>query len=252
LKPYLLCLVILGIYNYLRFDNLFEFGSKYQLSVFNNDKMVFFNVNNFIPGLYFYLFHPLLINPQFPFVHIVTHWPFNTNPPENYYLEKITGIFPANPYLLLLLIIPLMVIVRKDFIFNEIKKREKDFPVFEFLVIIVPALLICMFLVMWFSVNMRYLIDFITLLTLASTIVGFYMYKKLINSNEVFIFKLVFIVISFLSISFGAAYGIEGCEYGPEYGLQGYRPEEFKKLEEFFSPISRLIYNVSKGKSVCY
>lgn len=59
------------IINYLRFDNIFEFGAKYQLTGFNMTTCMSFTFGKIYAGIVEYLFKTPVINPlKFPFVFI--------------------------------------------------------------------------------------------------------------------------------------------------------------------------------------
>ena len=74
----LFVLVPLGIFavfqmilNYLRFDNIFEFGAKYQLTSFNMISCMQITFGKVFAGIMEYLFRTPNINPlNFPFVFI--------------------------------------------------------------------------------------------------------------------------------------------------------------------------------------
>lgn len=61
------------IYNYVRFDNIFEFGAKYQLTSFNMTYCMSFTFGKIFAGFFEYIFRTPQINPLvFPFVFINT------------------------------------------------------------------------------------------------------------------------------------------------------------------------------------
>ena len=84
LKPKIIDLVIISIplgilallqmtLNYLRFDNILEFGAKYQLTSFNMISCMSITFGKIIGGILEYLFRAPMINPlKFPFVFINT------------------------------------------------------------------------------------------------------------------------------------------------------------------------------------
>ena len=67
LIPYLIVGILLMIYNYVRFENIFEFGANYQVSVtdFRNFGT---NINRILIGLLAYFFSPVNFITEFPFV----------------------------------------------------------------------------------------------------------------------------------------------------------------------------------------
>lgn len=73
--PILIPLGILAIFqmllNYIRFDNIFEFGAKYQLTGFNMTTCMSFTFGKAYAGIFEYIFRTPSINPlKFPFVFI--------------------------------------------------------------------------------------------------------------------------------------------------------------------------------------
>ena len=55
------------LYNYIRFDNVLDFGFKYQLTVTDSRKNMQ-NYYNIIIGYYYYLLAPLKLINHFPFL----------------------------------------------------------------------------------------------------------------------------------------------------------------------------------------
>lgn len=65
--PFSVVLAALGAYNYLRFDDVFEFGARYQLGTADLRDVSFFKLSRCLSGLYIVLFHPLQYLEKFPF-----------------------------------------------------------------------------------------------------------------------------------------------------------------------------------------
>ncbi len=244
LLPFSFCLFLLATYNYLRFGNPFEFGTTYQLCAINFRKIPLFNIKNIILNLYIYLFHSPIISIYFPFIHLNEDLPKFLPRPECYLHERITGIFPGVPYVLLGLLAPFVWLLS---LYSTLRKMPKlnGFPSYEFSIIFSPAILILGSLLLLPFISIRYIADFITLLILASSIVWFYFDLKLIIRPYSRLFlRTVAAVCALVSIVNGAAFGIAGSEYGP--GLRGQRPEEFRKLESFFKPVSKVLAHFKK------
>ncbi len=246
LLPFSLCLFLLAIYNYLRFGNPFEFGSTYQLCAINFRKTPLFNINNIIPSIYSYLFYSPIFSTQFPFIYPNQQLQCFL-PKLNYYSHErnIIGIFPVVPYVLLSFLAPFVC-------FLSLKRitKLKDFPIYEFLILFFPAILILGSLLLLPFISIRYIADFITLLILSSSIVWFYFDLKLAISPYSRLFlRTVAVVFALVSIVNGAAFGITGCEFGP--GLKGQRPEEFKKLEALFKPVSKILSHLKNNDQCC-
>lgn len=65
--PYLIIGSLLMYINYIRFDNIFEFGIKYQLSVINMNYLKF-NFGTILNGIYTYLFRMPIFITKFPYI----------------------------------------------------------------------------------------------------------------------------------------------------------------------------------------
>ncbi len=240
--PFILCLFIWGLYNYLRFDNFFENGFRHQLTWIDQRKLKPLGIHNLIPSTYLYIFHQPEINKDFPFIHAYSTCP-KISFPRLYYFEKIVGIFPSVPFVLFLLICPLILLLQKsNRNVNKVNSNPR-FPRSEFLIIFLPGLLILIVYLFWFAALMRYVADFISLIVLSSGIVFMYVDSVIQKSSFDWVILRIFILIfATISIVFGAAFGIEGCEMDQSlYGLKGYRPAEFKRLERIFQPVSKII-----------
>jgi hypothetical protein len=97
--PLAICGVILMAYNYARFQNPFEFGTRYLLG---DDRYRNFGVSlrNLPAGLYYLLFCPPRIEPEFPFVRLVLRSP-GFALPRDYFLERIAGALLLCPLIVL-------------------------------------------------------------------------------------------------------------------------------------------------------
>ncbi|MBI3590647.1 MAG: hypothetical protein HY094_04625 [Candidatus Melainabacteria bacterium] len=108
LASYGICLMIIGIYNYLRFGNPLEFGFKYQLGVTNLFiKLSPLAIEHLPSNFYFYLFHSPLFNSTFPYFHFSTEIPTFSDV-DLVTLEKVAGILTSTPFILLIAICGLL------------------------------------------------------------------------------------------------------------------------------------------------
>lgn len=95
---------LLAAYNYARFDSIFEFGAKYQLTVSDVRYNSLKNLPNLVQTMSCYLFEQPIINGVFPFVSI-DYAPFVHMSQVNY-LNGVVGLF-AYPASWLVLASPL-------------------------------------------------------------------------------------------------------------------------------------------------
>lgn len=99
--------LLIGWYNWARFDSPLEFGLRYQITIFNlnKDANLVFEAGYFFPNLYAYIFHPYEIITGFPFIQptIVsqTLQKFGMATSEFYHAGMITGLLFSAPFLAL-------------------------------------------------------------------------------------------------------------------------------------------------------
>jgi hypothetical protein len=100
--PVTLCGLAVAAYNYVRFDNPFEFGTRYLLGA---DAYRNFHLSavNLARGLYYLLIWPPDVVPEFPFVRLTLRHPgvaLNHVLLSGYFLEPIAGILSLCPLIL--------------------------------------------------------------------------------------------------------------------------------------------------------
>lgn len=108
LIPYLICLFLLALYNYFRFENIFEFGASYQLAGFNSRIIKTISLKFILPGLYFFFIQPFTVNQKLPFVFFNPSLPLRLDPKEVYPFESVAGVFSSTPFILLIFIAPIL------------------------------------------------------------------------------------------------------------------------------------------------
>jgi hypothetical protein len=95
-------------YNFLRFGDPFEFGTRFLLAGANQNR-VKLAAANVLPGLYYFLACPPEFEPVFPWVRIVTRYPFD-NPlrsfPPEYFIEALAGALWLAPFSAAVLLLP--------------------------------------------------------------------------------------------------------------------------------------------------
>lgn len=109
------------IYNYMRFDNIFEFGAKYQLTSFNMTYCMSFTFGKMFAGIFEYIFRTPQINPLvFPFVFINTETSL-VSMNEVCYENRLVGLI-AIPILFVYLFANNILKVNKDKSFSGLIK----------------------------------------------------------------------------------------------------------------------------------
>jgi tetratricopeptide (TPR) repeat protein len=104
--PLLLCGLGLALYNYLRFQNPFEFGEHYQLAGDRQDTAQHFSLHYLWFDFRVYFLEPVHWSSHFPFVRQITSPP---PPPGHHVIEDPFGILPCIPFVLCALAAPLAV-----------------------------------------------------------------------------------------------------------------------------------------------
>jgi hypothetical protein len=243
-SPILIGLLLLGFYNYVRFDSMLESGHRYQLTLekISGDYASSFAVENILPNALNYFLNPLRTIGTFPFVKAM--WGsysvtiLRAFASGSYHAEQITGVLISTPFTLFS-IVPLSVCL------GSIWKRLDDMPfprvrdlkifqvewgwlyfslLFAVSVSVIPLLI--------FSYcTMRYLLDFLPALLILSSI-GYASSLNAYRQNR--LGNVVMIVIGIISSSYSVIIGIL-------LGVTGY----FASFEQFnpalFEKISRLL-----------
>lgn len=178
---------ILALYNYLRFDSIFEFGWQYQLNSHNQSEFTI-TLKDFIIGLKNIFFLLPNMNEQTLFSLVKTSGHRIGN-------EYITGVVWTCPIIFILIFII-------DFLKKIYKKSINDF---IFILNILIITIINMIVTCFFGMIIRYIFEFLSLMIILSvTIYMFYISDiedKLTNFflNTLFIF--IFICSMFINIS---------------------------------------------------
>lgn len=176
--PPFVALLLLGWYNYARFDSVTDFGLKYQLA--NTDYRNFtspFASNYIKSNLHNYFTFPVVIQEKFPFI----------KPTENISSnERLAGLVYTSPWILFF-IIPLLRLV-----FTFVMKKEKAVlspPEAWFLLSVCggSAVMLLLILMFYFPAT-RYIEDF----TPSFFLFSFFLIAKEIGINQEIIMKKVF------------------------------------------------------------
>lgn len=108
--PVVLCGLAIAAYNYVRFGNFLEFGTRYLLGgdLYRNFRG---SIGNLPRGLYYLLACPPDLVAEFPFFRLALRGPFNSAAPSaDYFLEPIAGVLSLCP---LIFLAPAMLIWRR-------------------------------------------------------------------------------------------------------------------------------------------
>jgi hypothetical protein len=174
--PLVVGAIIIGWYNWARFDSPLEFGLRYQITIYNlkEQSNLIFRPEYFIPNMYAYIFHPFEIISRFPFIQptiaYIALQKFNITIPEFYYAGRMTGLLFGAPFL----VIGLMHL----FLRNNISGRKElsAFPQsFNFILLLFIGSFFLNFLIIlfYFFGQIRFLVDVISQITLVA-ILGYW------------------------------------------------------------------------------
>ena len=178
--PLVIGAVILAWYNYARFNTIFEFGHRYQLTgpaLPGGDYLVTSFAYSF-PNLFNYLFRLPGLGGEFPFVTIPWEksWPFFILRPQDYYsAEPVAGILWLVPITGLALIIFLRYVWLKidqslPERSNLLKDIDRSVLVWLNVSLAGSASLQLAILLIFISSSLRYLADFTLIAILLSTV----------------------------------------------------------------------------------
>lgn len=163
--PYLTIGALLMWYNYIRFGNVFDFGTKYQLTIANMNALS--NRLAVIPiGLVTNLFSIPEFLSEFPY--ITYHNKLSTFYGYYYIENMIGGLFIIAP-----------IVFANLFVIKANKKTKNKKLKIIINSLIIVGMLICVLSIMMAGSNQRYLIDYAWMLILAGILIFFILYESL-------------------------------------------------------------------------
>ena len=178
--PLIIGIGVLGWYNWVRFNSIFETGFSYLLAGAYLQKYhdILFSPVYIVPNLYNYLVMRPGILKAFPFIHSVSGTGASKFPfiilPEVYFSDNITGVLFSTPFFLLVAGVTMFfTLIQKGKKQNEIK-RDNDKYFLTWMIISLSGSFLFEFgtIVTYLGVATRYVADFVPPLALLS-IVGF-------------------------------------------------------------------------------
>ncbi len=233
--PFLIPLCIVGIaiaaYNYLRFDNPFEFGVNYLLASGNNQNRIKLSADFLLPGLYFFLGCAPDFSPVFPWVRLAFRYPFGSpvhSFPQGYFIEPTAGILYLAPFVVAAFFIP-----RRDVLKRT---HPAEFPAARMLLWIALAIgLVLLLSVVWTGfTTQRYEVDFLPSLVLAA-LANFAIY---IDRNTGW--KRTVLAAALVALTgFGAVVNLALGISGPHQEMLQNHPQRYLRIAGWFSPIAR-------------
>ena len=227
MMPFLLCLALLGLYNYARFDSWTEFGVRYAL-VGRTQLHRTLGANRILPNLFLYFLAPARVSLRFPFFRLAPSYPWTV--PEGFLQpEPVAGILTNIPFVNILLLSPLYLFWRPQ--------PPRPYLNWTMACFILLALALAGF-VSTLSATMRYLVDFASLLLVPAIVVWFYLYEQLQDHR---LARCLLGVISTLLIGYGCFFNL-GISMTGYYDLLRVRnPQTYESIRRLFIPLERLV-----------
>jgi hypothetical protein len=225
LLPLSVCGALLALYNYERFGDLFEFGTRYQLAGMDLRGVSRFNLGSLegwkrvVTYFYMYLFKPPTYSSSFPFISLAPH-PIAWLLPQNAYgLEPVVGVLFGMPFVVLSFAAYFKTLLKAPPRLADLRQDPASFAlfiaVFSFLLIL--GLLI---LIATVGSTARYMIDFSGVLGFAAALLWFR------QKPHPALFAVVFIYV----MAFGFFTGIQGyANY-----MDHFNPELMYKIRGMF------------------
>ncbi|MBA4366421.1 MAG: hypothetical protein C0403_02150 [Desulfobacterium sp.] len=244
-----LCIIVslLFLYNYLRFNNIFEFGLTYQLVDGPiAHRINRWNVFNVMYNAYLYFLLPIIPDYIFPFFHLTDQSYWNATPSylnhiiQYYGPEPVMGIIPNIP-----IVLGIMLFL-KFAITKNLKRDHRTIFLILLCLLLIPSVLNMTLLLFYSSASIRYLIDFLPYVLLLS-IVGWSVYLEKISSNNFFYKVIVYFFYGMLfcwSIFVNTSISLTG--YNNNFAKEN--KNLFEKIESYFTPISFLYYRYNLEK----
>jgi hypothetical protein len=229
--PLVISVTLLGLYNYVRFGDIFETGVRYQLSMndlnqISNDGL--FMSLRFVPGnLLYYGLTPLRLRGTFPFVRafyapvpgfVSLLRVFRT--PDILFIENATGIFSAAP--MLLIILPMTWKLICAFVESRslnltqhasVNNKQKIIAYRLFGVFVIAGIAAALPFLLLFWVATRYLLDVIPLLGLGGVLASMIFYTE--HRAYPVRWRVTTLLITFLAIT-GVVFGFLLAISGPD------------------------------------
>jgi hypothetical protein len=226
LAPVSLIGLLLAFYNYARFDNPFDFGTKYQLAGVYMSKTAPTHLADLPQSLWFYFLWPPHYSWQFPFIRALPLGRIE-RPDQSYSLESVTGLFVGAPVSLFILGLPFL--LRKAI-------GSANYPLTSITVFLSLATLLILSSILTVPCpTMRYLVDFGPTFILLACMVVCYFYAWVSRQQLALRWLLQGLLLAVFFV--GWVNGLFLSFTGYYDFLRIGAPETYAALERFFSPL---------------
>ncbi len=228
--------LLISWYNWARFDSPFEFGLRYQITIFNlnKDASLVFEPGYFFPNLYTYILHPYQTNPGFPFIQPTlvanTLKKFGIAPSEFYHAGIVTGLLFSAPFL----VIAFVNLFSKNIVWNE-KNTPDSRQSYKFILLLFGGSFLLNFslILFYFYGQTRFLVDSISQITILA-ILGYWQIisRKLTEDSprsKLFLTLADLLLIITICTSILLAFSSETSRF------ETLNPQFFEKINELFT-----------------
>jgi hypothetical protein len=221
LIPLAIIALSLMTYNYARFDSIFEFGHRYQLTglASTTDYSDQTSLSYVVPSTYSYFFRPPALSGKFPFITVPAikerMWPFFINPPENYYYaEPLAGLLLVVPligFTAILLLRLFWLLLNGDASFKNVDYSGNGTLLWFGASLLGYVLIQTAILLVFVSTSMRYLVDITpALIILSSIFVGLHIRSFEQKGTWVKVIMFLWIITAILTVITGLLIGLTG------------------------------------------
>ena len=244
LGPIAACLLLLGLYNAVRFGSFGNFGEKYQLAGLDQFTMPVDQLSYLPPGLFSYLLMPARFAFTFPHVFLQTtalypgSFPFNyAGSPGGWPAEPAGGLFPTMPLTLLLALVPWR--------WRRAPAERQALAVAGGLAVLGLAIMVLLALALW-GTTQRYEVDYASLFLIAATILWALLVVSLRGRRAL---RRVAAGVGVALAAFGALVGVAVSFSGYYPVLRTGYPGVWSTLQDVTSPFAAVAAKLA-GRAV--
>lgn len=238
--PFMLCVALLGLYNYARFGSFTEFGYRYTLTGGNPRSYRPFEIVKLLPGFYFFFLCPSRISLEFPFFHLcgasrlglpITYW----------FGGQVAGVLPNIPFVNILLLTP--------YCRRNLKNDRRDVG------LVLSALgLLAVTLALLISgasagPTMRYVVEFVPLLLLASLLLWFFLHKQLEGQPR---WRHLLHSFCIVAIIYGSIFNLAISLTGVHDQMRVKNPRTYHAIERAFAPLQWILAPLAGYSAATY
>ena len=214
LTPLAMGAILIGWYNWARFDSPLEFGLRYQITIYNlnRDMPLTFQPDYFPLNVRAYILQPFEFIQKFPFIQPVAFSNLlnglNIITPKLYSGGRVTGILFYAP-ILLLAFLPFF---SKD---KTESTSQNSFGFQRFILYLLSGSFLINFasILFYFYGQMRFMVDLISQLTLLA-IIGYWLVVRYAKSSKLYLYVANLLVVATLVLSILLAFTSENGRMG--------------------------------------